>query len=64
MPLASNIAPISSNVKTKSTSLRTDFLEASSFFAAHGPTKTTRLLGCFSFIKRAVNTIGVKAIDI
>ena len=53
----------SSNVSTKSTSLRTDLRRASSFFASHGPTNTTLLPGYFCLIMRAVSTIGVKATE-
>lgn len=48
---------------TKSTSLRTDSREASSFFAAQGPINTTRACGDFCLMRRAVATIGVSACD-
>lgn len=54
---------ISSKVSTKSTSLRTDFRDASYFLAAQGPTKTTSHPGCF-FVRRAVYTTGINAIEI
>ena len=54
---------ISSKVSTKSTSLRTLLRIASSFFAAHGPIKTTRPPGRSFLIRRAVSTIGVSAIE-
>ena len=50
---------ISSNVRTKSTSLRTDRRMASSFFAAHGPTKTTFAFGLCFLIRRAVSDASV-----
>ena len=51
---ASKIPISSSYVRTKSTSLRSSSCMASSFFAAHGPTKTTLQPGCCSFTIRAV----------
>src|SRR5699024_441811 len=64
IPFASNIACISSNVTTKSTSLRTLLLDASSFFAAQGPINTTLASGCSFLIVRAVATIGVSSWEI
>ena len=52
---------ISSKVRTKSTSERTDSRMASSFFAEHGPTKTIFALGCCLRIRRAVSVMGVRA---
>ena len=54
----------SSNVMTKSTSLLTDFLEASSFLATQGPTNTifAFLLVCLAAL--AVATIGVSEFEI
>ena len=62
--LASNIPISSSNVRTKSTSLLTLRLLASSFLAAHGPIKTTLQSGWSFLIIRPVKTIGVSAIEI
>ena len=49
---------------TKSTSLLTVLLEASSFLAAHGPMNTTFAFGCFFLILLAVATIGVSSCEI
>ena len=49
----------SSNVSTKSTSLRTVVRRASSFFESHGPTNATLQPGCFRLSMRAVSTMGV-----
>ena len=49
---------------TKSTSERTDLLEASSFFATQGPINTTDASGCSFLMTRAVATIGVRALEI
>ena len=57
------ITMTSSNVKTKSTSLRTDLRLASNFLAAQGPMKTTLQSGSSFLIIRAVKTIGVNAIE-
>ena len=62
-PLASNIPASSSKVSTKSTSLRTWRRLASSFLAAQGPTKHIRASGSAFFIMRAVNTMGVMAME-
>ena len=61
---ASKIPAISSKVSTKSTSLRTLRRIASSFLAAHGPIKTTFAFGLCFLIRRAVNVIGVSAMEI
>lgn len=53
----------SSKVMTKSTSLRTDSREASSFLAAQGPMNTTRACGDFCLIFLAVATMGVSACE-
>ena len=53
----------SSNVSTKSTSLRIVRLEASSFFAAHGPINAIQASGSSFLSILAVSTIGVKAIE-
>ena len=58
------IAASSSNVITKSTSLRTVLLDASSFLAAHGPINTTLQSGCSFLILLAVATIGVSSDEI
>ena len=63
MPAASKIAASSSNVMTKSTSERTVRRIASSFFAAHGPTKMTRASGILCLTERAVATMGVRALE-
>ena len=63
MSLASNMPCSSSKVRTKSTSERTLRREASSFFAAQGPTKTMRAFGCSFFMRRAVMTMGVSAME-
>ena len=46
------------------TSLRTLRRIASSFLAAHGPIKTTFAFGLCFLIRRAVNVIGVSAMEI
>ena len=53
----------SSNVSTKSTSLRTERRLASSFLAAQGPIKAMRQLGSFFFSSRAVSTMGVMVME-
>ena len=63
MPFAAKIAANSSKVITKSTSLRTEVRDASSFLAAQGPAKTIFPSGCLCLIIRAVATIGVRALD-
>ena len=63
IPFAANIASNSSNVITKSTSLRTVLLLASSFLAAHGPINTTFAFGCSFLMLLAVATIGVSSED-
>ena len=61
---ASNIPASSSNVITKSTSLRTVRLDASNFLATHGPTKTIFAFGDAILAALAVATIGVSALEI
>ena len=61
---ASNIPASSSNVITKSTSLRTVRLDASNFLATHGPTKTIFAFGDVILAALAVATIGVNALEI
>ena len=61
--LAAKIPVISSKVRTKSTSLRTLRRMASSFLAAQGPMNTTLPLGCSFLIRRAVSTMGVRAME-
>ena len=63
MPLAAKMPSASSNVSTKSTSLRTCSRRASSFFESHGPTNTTLQSGWSRLIMRAVSTMGVKATE-
>ena len=64
MAFASNMPITSSNVSTKSTSLRMVRRLASSFLAAHGPMKTTLQFLCSFFSRRAVSTMGVMAMEI
>ena len=54
----------SSKVSTKSTSERMSARMASSFFAAQGPTKTTLQPGKSFLTIRAVNTMGVRVMEI
>ena len=63
MSLASNMPRSSSNVSTKSTSLRMERRLASSFLAAHGPINATRQSGSFCFCSRAVSTMGVMVME-
>ena len=63
MPFASNMPMTSSNVRTKSTSLRTLVRMASSFFALHGPMNATFSPGCCCLQRRAVSTMGVSAME-
>ena len=53
----------SSNVMTKSTSLRTVRREASSFLEAQGPMNTMEQSGCSALMRRAVATIGVSSLE-
>ena len=61
MALASNMPITSSKVSTKSTSLRMVRRLASSFLAAQGPMNTTLQPGWRFLIRRAVSTMGVRA---
>ena len=63
MPRAFIMPAISSKVRTKSTSERTDLRMASSFLAEQGPTKTILALGCCWRSRRAVSVMGVRAIE-
>ena len=63
-PLASNMPWSSSKVSTKSTSERMVRRLASSFLAAQGPMKAMRHPGSFCFCRRAVSTMGVRAMEI
>ena len=48
---------------TYDTKIREDLREASSFFAAQGPTKTIFASGWSFLMRRAVMTMGVRAMD-
>ena len=63
MSLAQNMPCSSSKVSTKSTSERTLRRDASSFLAAQGPIKTMRASGLSFLTRRAVSTMGVRAME-